>query len=283
MVRANGLNFIAICFCALCASDGALAQTSGNTLRDLFRTYVKLQSTEAKKVLDTTLENKMGVEGGVNSVVALQYEVLLRDENGKEMPVDPRQKEFQIGDQIRVRIQPLNDMYIYIFHEGASGHKTCLLPTEEEKAPAAKAGEALQLPDDGYFEFGPPTGEEKLIVVATEKPIKDLASLSNVVFKKPDEELTPDEKKIKKKLKATGLKTLQSIRKRQAAGTTYRGLISDEALNKFSQDLKKSGTSQGTLEEPPHDKETSAFVMAASNQKNRRPDLFVSIPLKSTK
>jgi len=253
----------------LVAVGAAGAQAQESNFSDLVRKYSKTQDAAAA----AQLAAKIGVDK-VDGVVALEYKVLHKV-GDKENNIDPNTHKFSLGDKIRVRIEPLNQMYIYIFHEGASGERVCLLPTEEEVPPLAKGNKELDLPTDGYFEFAAPPGDEKLIVVATEKPIADLAGLSNVVFKKPEEELTPKEKEIKEKLKASGQKVLQNIRARNDQ-TAYRGILSDEALQKLGE-----GKSRGiTVEEPIHGKTTSSFA-AATSSGGERPQLLISIPLKS--
>jgi hypothetical protein len=253
----------------LVAAAAGTSSAQESNFRDLVRKYAKSQDAAAANQIAA----KIGVEK-VDGVVALEYKVLHKVGN-EEKTVDPNTHKFNLGDKIRVRIEPLNEMYIYIFHEGASGERICLLPTEEEKAPLAKGNKELDLPSDGYFEFAAPPGDEKLIVVATEKPIPDLAGLSNVVFKKPGAALTPEEIKIKEKLKASGQKVLQNIKSRNDQ-TAYRGILSDEALKKLGE-----GKTRGvTLEEPPHDKTQSSFAVATSSNGDR-PQLLINIPLKS--
>lgn len=212
----------------------------------------------------------------------MDYTVVLR-QDGQEKDVDPQAQQFQIGDKILVKVQPVTDAYIYIFYQGASGEKACLLPKEDrgETAPLIKGGTTVKLPEDGYFEFVAPPGSEELIVVATEKPVPDLAGLSNVVFKKADEELTPEEQEIKKTLKATVNKTLTSIRDRQAKSNKFRGLLNDEAMQQYTQSVRKTSATRGVIEEPPHGASGSTFVVSASTDRNDAASLMVSIPLKS--
>lgn len=265
---------------ALLLAAGVLAPPSevraddAPTFRDLVRKYVTAQVSAVKA------EPLPGLPEELQKVVALEYTVLLRD-GENETPVDAETHMFKIGDKIRVRIEPLSDLYIYIFTEGASGERKCLLPEGRETSPLAKQGELLDLPTDGFIEFVPPAGEEKLIVVATDAPSDDLAALADVVFKKPDEELTDEQKAIQKKLKARTQKTLKSIRERQEQGTRYRGLFGDDELKKVGSEVESEGAAVATLVEPPHGDETSTFSMAASFKKEGRGELYVTIPLKS--
>lgn len=257
----------------LCPASCAWAD-EGTTFRDLVRKYNK--DTDSKVLAD-----QIGFSKEVEHLVALEYMVLLRSD-GKETPVtDAKAHQFKLGDQIRVRLQPLNDTYIYIFHEGASGNRVCLLPTEEEKPPFVKAGSQIVLPDDGYFEFSAPPGSEQLLVVATEKPVSDLAGLANVVFNKPDDQLTPEEKEIKKNIRAKVHERLKSIRDQQAQATTYRGLLNDQGMQNLSREVKKSGASETVIEEPGNAKSPSSLALVASTDKDAKPALFLTISLRS--
>jgi len=244
------------------------------TFRDLVRKYTK--DGDGK-----TLAKKIGFSKEVQHVVALEYAILL-NEGGKETPVaDVKTHHFKLGDRIRVKIEPVSGAYLYILHEGASGHRVCLLPAGDEKAPFVKSGGSISLPEDGYFEFAEPPGSEQLLVVATEKPVSDLAGLTNVVFNKPDELLTPQEKEIKNSIKAKVEQRLKSIRERQAGTTTYRGLLSDNAMENFTRDVKQSGASETVIEEPAGKGDGRNFTMVASTKSDARPALFVTIPLRS--
>ncbi len=252
---------------------GPTSAADGSTFRDLVRKYVK--DGDGKQ-----LGTLIGFSQPVQHVIALEYTVLVK-RDGHEEAVDPQTHEFKLGDRIRVRVQPWSDTYIYIFHEGASGARVCLLPTEQEKPPFVKGGQTLELPGDGYFEFSAPPGNEQLLVVAAEKPTGDLAGLSNVVFNKPDDQLTPSEKEIKNSLKAKVQKTLKSIRARQSETTTYRGLLNEDAVKDFARNVERSGNSRGVLEEPPTAKDSATFAMAASAKNDPQANLLVSIALKS--
>lgn len=257
----------------MCATWTLAQQPGKSRIRNLVREY--FTSTDTAKE-DSPLANTLGMKTGVESVVALEYTVLQLTPEG-EVAVDPSNKQFNIGDKIRVKIEPLEDLYIYIFHEGPTGEQTCLLPTSNEKPPLARAHKPLVLPADGYLKFSPPPGDEKLIVVAAEQPINDLTLLASVVFKKPDQELTPEEKQVKAKLKASGQQMLKSIREQQAQGSTFRGILSPEAEKKLAAKTK----SRAMVEEPPHGDKKSTFAMAASAKGSGKPSLLVSIPLRS--
>jgi hypothetical protein len=274
VMKRSKCSLVAIAMALVCLLHTVSSQAATEdewTFRDLARRY--FAQSDAKE-----LGKLVGLSGEVKHVVAMDYTVLLLKE-GKEQAVDPKEYRFKVGDQIRIKIQPMNDAYVYIFHEGASGERFCLLPTEQEKVPLLKAAVPLVLPEDGYFEFVTPPGDEKLLVVATERPIADLALLSSVVFKKPGETLTAEEQAIKDTFKATVNKTLKSIRDRHNANMTFRGLPSKADREKFAEGVRQSGATQVVIEEPPHGNTTGTLALVAST--DEAPNLFVTIPLVS--
>lgn len=251
-----------------------VASAEEATLRDLVRKYAKDGNGQ-------TLAKKIGFTKTPEHVVALEYSVLLTTDGKETAIADLKSHQFKLGDRIRVKIEPVGSAYLYILHEGASGTRTCLLPTSDEKAPLVSAGKSVILPDDGFFEFTEPPGDEQLLVVATEKPISDLAGLANVVFNKPDEQLTAQEKEIKQGIKAKVHKRLNSIREHQAAMTTYRGLLSEDAMQDFTKKVEQSSATETAIEEPAGGNKTSTFSMVACSKADAPPTLYVTIPLRS--
>jgi hypothetical protein len=270
-VRHLGLGVPLICLLLLPAVPAASEE--GATFRDLVRRYQ--ETGESGR-----LAQLVGFAKPVRHVVALDYTILLRVD-GDEKPVDPKGHRFRLGDRIRVRIQPMSDVYVYLFHEGASGERVCLLPDRQETAPLVEADDTVELPPSGYFEFVPPAGTERLVVVATERPIADLALLSNVVFKKPGDELTPEEEAVKKTFQATVAKTLESIRARHDQRMTFRGLPSKQGRREFAEKVQSAGATQVMVEEPPHGRTGGTLAMVAGTEEDESPNLLVTIPLES--
>jgi hypothetical protein len=245
------------------------------TFRDLTRKYFKDGDGSG-------LAKLVGYTDPVKKVIALEYKVLLFD-GGKEKPVDPKTYQFKVGDQIRVNIEPLSDYYVYIFHVGASGESGFLLPAKDEDPPLAKAGKPVALPDDGFFQFSEPPGEETLLVVAAEKPIADRAVLTRILGKKPGEKDTPEEEAVRKTLKATRKKVLKSVaetRKEILDHTVmWRGITAEaKPMQKLANEIRTRGVKEGTFEEPTANGTSAAYM---SCEEQAQPRLLVSIPLKS--
>jgi hypothetical protein len=246
------------------------ADEEEGTMRDLVRRYVKDKDP-------ALLKAATGLD--VQHVLALEHTILLVKDGKAEPLADPEKRQFKIGDQIRIRIRPVTDAYLYIFNEGASGERICLLPDKEEKAPLVKAGEAVDLPmDGGSFEFIAPPGKELVRVVATDKPAEDLAGLLHAVFKKQD--LTPAEEDLKKSIRAKIEARLQSIGKKQDQTITYRGLLTKEAMKDVRTKVDQGGGDEIVLRELPNQKQTSTFTMVAGAKADAQP-LMLTIPLQS--
>jgi hypothetical protein len=264
---------VAVCAWASMAMQDALAEEP--TFRDLTRKYFKDGN-------GTDLAKLVGYTDPVKKVIAMEYKVLLF-EDGKEVPVDPKTHEFRVGDKIRVSIEPLSDYYVYIYHVGASGQGGFLLPDKDEDPPLAKKGRPVALPDDGFFEFAVPPGEETLMVVAAEKPIADRAVLASILSKKPGEKDTPEEEAVRKTLKATRKKVLKSVEETSKEildhTVMWRGIAAEEKpMQQLADEIRTRGVKEGTFEEPTTNG-TSALYM--SSKEEGQPRLLVSIPLKS--
>jgi hypothetical protein len=272
-VRKMVLILVALATGALVAAQTALAEEP--TFRDLTRKYFKDGD-------GTDLAKLVGYAVPVKKVIALEYKVLLF-KDGKEVSVDPKTYQFKVGDQIRVSIEPLSDYYVYIYSIGASGKGEFLLPANEEVPPLAKAGKPVALPDDGFFQFTEPPGEETLLVVAAEKPVPDRRVLASILSKKPGEKLTPEEEAVSKTLKATRKKVLKSVAETRQEildhTVMWRGIAAEQTpVQKLAQDIRSRGVKDGTFEEPTPNG-TSAVYMSCKEE--FQPKLLVTIPLTS--
>jgi hypothetical protein len=206
--------------------------------------------------------------------IALEYTVIAVDDTGKEQFVDPHAHTFKVGDSFLVRIRPQDDVYVYVFNEGPTGERSCLLPSEGEKPPLVKKGAEISLPDDGgYFTFSEPAGEEKLVVVALTEPNDDLQLLTSAVFKSgrsAAENLTSEQREAKKRADAG----MESLRQRAGTGVQSRGPV-----RKVVERVEGLGADgRVTHVEPPRPGETSSYGIAVSAGD---PELFLDIPLHS--
>lgn len=242
--------------------------------RDLLRRYVGHHKDSVE------VEDKLGFPAETNQVMGLEYAVLLQ-KDGVDEAVDPEKYLFHAGDQIRVRIQPMNDLYVYVFFEDDRGCRRCLLPSDKNSPRLAKHDQPVELPSDGsVFEFEAGAKQETLVLIATERPDANLTTLCEAVCKKRDDRLTPEERAVQTELRSKNEKELASIHDRLAKAVAYRGRLSAVALARLSAEMKQVGAQDALLKEAPFDKQSSTLVVLFSKS-GSLPKLAVTIPLKS--
>lgn len=245
--------------------------------RDTLRRYVSQHKEGATK----PEQPPPGFPASIEQAIGLEYSVLLH-KDGIDEPVDPHRHRFHAGDQIRVRIQPFNDLYIYVFFEDPQKCRRCLLPSDKNSPRLARYDQPVELPSDGsVFEFEAAADQETLTIVATVQPDSELTTLCELVCKKRSDRLTPEERILQGELKLKNERAMSVIHDRQQKAVLYRGRLSNQTLGRVSDDMKQRGAQEAVVEEPPGEKQTSTLVAMFSNS-TARPKLIVTIPLKAT-
>lgn len=261
-------------FCLVAAVCLGRAAAVEPPFRDLLRRYVG----HLKEAED--LKDRLGFPAEVSQAIGLEYAVLLR-KDGLDEAVDPAKHAFQAGDQIRVRIQPLNDIYVYVFFEDDRGCRRCLLPSDKNSTRLAKHDLPIELPNDGgVFEFEAGAKRETLVLIATERPDANLTTLCEAVCKKRQDRLTPEDRAVQTDLRSKNDKELSLIHERLSKAVAFRGRLSAPALTRLSAEMKQIGAQDALLEEPPLDKQTSTLMVLFSNS-GSPVKLAVTIPLRS--
>ncbi len=229
----------------------------------------------------------IGYELPAAKVVALKYKVLLY-EKGAERIVDPKTFGFTVGDRVRLSVEPYTKSYIYIFHVGASKKQVFLYPRKGREPKAVEAAARVSLPEDGFFEFVQPPGDERLLVVASEKPITDLDVLGRVLSKHndPNATFTPEEQAIQKWLNATVEANLKSFQEKQIEKrdqvVRFRSLGGEEEPKELAGDVRARQPKSATLELPKANDGTLAVCLVLKEGSQGGPSSFlVTIPLNS--
>ena len=206
--------------------------------------------------------------------IGLEFKVVTLDGSGAEKWVDPEFHSFQIGDSFLVKIKPQDDVFVYVFTEGPKGERHCLLPTAEEKPAFVRAGKEISLPDDGgWFEFQPPAGSEKLVVIASKEANQKLSLLAAAAFNEAGRKLSSAEEAKKQELDA------------EVSGVRERGGIRTRGLNKKNMGSLTDGfdaeNGRETVIDPPKDGETTTLAISRVGSKAGPAELIVDIPLRS--
>lgn len=219
---------------------------------------------------------------------ALEYRVVLARPDGSTTTVDPKLHRFQVGDRIKVIVRPLTDSHVYIYHVGASGRGAFLLPREDEEATVVSAKREVTLPQEGYFEFVPPPGDEMLYVIATRQPVRDRELLARVITSRDPSKDTPEMKAQRQQINAVVAGALKSEAERRSErndGTIrYRGVFDQADRSRFVEDLRSRGVTWGSLELPPEKPGEGAVALGfrtAGTPPGVGTTLVVGIPLRS--
>ena len=208
--------------------------------------------------------------------IALEYTVILVDDAGNERAVDPAEHTFDVGDSFLVRIRPHDDLYVYVFNEGPSGERTCLLPASDEEPQLVKADAQIALPDDGgFFTFEPPAGEEKLVVVALPEPTEDIRLLATSVFKGQAGTLGTEAAAEERKKADSAISTL---REKSGAAVRTRGPVR-KVVERLDAGIGPGSTISHV--EPPSGGVPSSYGIAIVGQDADGPELVLDIALKS--
>jgi hypothetical protein len=208
--------------------------------------------------------------------IALEYTIESLDRAGIRTTVDPTRHFFNVGDSFLMKVKPQDDVYVYIFTEGPTGDRTLLLPAPDAagRHVLVPAGMEVVLPGDrSWFEFVPPAGEEKLVVVALKEPCKDLGKLQLASFERPpaaQEQIPPASKQSV--LQQT---TLDAVRSRQNLSIRLRGPVQKQ-VDLLSREFDRAKTF--TVIEPPTPEEPGTYALSVAN---RRPEIILDIPLRS--
>lgn len=210
------------------------------------------------------------------NVIGLEYTVMTVDKDGNEKAVDPESHPFHIGDSFLVRIKPQDDVYVYVFTEGPTGDKQCLLPSETESPTLVQSNTEISLPDDGgWFEFQPPAGNEKLVVIATKEPNTKLNLLAAAAFRESGKRLSVAEEAEKKQADTE----VAAVRERGAKGIRTRGPVKKNLGSLTTEFDQQAG--DATVIVPPSDDKPSTEVVRRLGEQAGAAELIIDIPLRS--
>src|SRR5262245_48364876 len=201
------LSILIVCVAALIVSAGAIAQDTGGALKAREAFYGAWPNAPSKRrpannpgqharpnnpdVAKPTEAPEATPAAGTdvaavvsqaeNSAEAqriplgLRYAILKRQAGAEWREVDI-DTVFRSGDNIRVTVEANDEGYLYIISQGASGKFVLLFPTSqvENGENRVKPYQRYVLPAQEQFTFEEPAGEERMQIILTREPIKDL-------------------------------------------------------------------------------------------------------------
>jgi hypothetical protein len=150
----------------------------------------------------------------------------------KRAEVDP-EKRFKTGDCFSLRFVPNRDGYVYVFSLGSSGRWTPLLPADPSEPPSmVRANTAAEVPAATCIRFEDPPGDEKLVVVVTERK-EDFEALNESIRESVAAPASPARKVGETRLMADNRLTKQ-LEAMGGGGLSSRDLVVEKTAAKQS-------------------------------------------------
>ena len=110
--------------------------------------------------------------------LGLKYNIMKRDETGDYSAV-AASSTFASGDQIRIRVESNDSGYLFVVHQGSSGKWEVLFPSAKAGTDnRIEASKSYDIPPSTVMSFDEKSGTEKLFVVLSRQPEKDLEGLT---------------------------------------------------------------------------------------------------------
>jgi|SRR5581483_4271717 len=200
--RINGTGASLICLTWL--GVAALADNSSQlTARQLYYTTKKPSKPKTATTKDTLPNSDKPVEsttpststtgtGGVPvpsrevtvPYLGLRYSILQVDDRDRAEEVDPN-KVFRSGDRVQLKLESNDGGYLYVVLQGSMGDWSVLFPSAEIRFGnnLMLSGRPVMIPGEefGDFKFDKDPGTEKLFVVLSRQPEKNLEQLVQTI------------------------------------------------------------------------------------------------------
>jgi hypothetical protein len=107
--------------------------------------------------------------------LGLRYTLLQKSPDERYVEVMPS-TVFHSGDRVKVSIMANHQGYLYIIQQGSSGNWSPIFPSADAPRDSnfVESGKVYEIPGDGAFELNQQAGKEKLFIVLSLEPIRDL-------------------------------------------------------------------------------------------------------------
>jgi|GEM_PF-895812 len=135
--------------------------------------------------------DKKGLEE--NPLLTIKYQVLTRDEGGAPQQVDASNREFKVGEQVKLAFTPNQRGFLYVVHHSIDNNNKIIdqphviFPSprindgkndvkKDEAYTVPKYCPEFENPDDCWFEITPPSGRDFFTVIFSRDEIVSLPS-----------------------------------------------------------------------------------------------------------
>ena len=162
LLRLSGFIRLTVAFVLLCASSGIAGsqETSDAQARGMFLDSRPSDST-----------GKVVKPSGKPGRLGLGYTLFI-EQDGSSRRVSPTHV-FHSGDRVRILVETSREVYLYVFHQEGTGPADLLFPDARLRGGENIVSAHLPsfVPHSGWFVFDNRPGDEKLTLVASEKPL----------------------------------------------------------------------------------------------------------------
>ena len=134
---------------------------------------VSVRTEAPRKVQDQRAKQKKEQRPRSESYLGLSYWIDLVDHQGKYLRTTTS-RVFRSGDRIKLNLRSNRNGYLYVIGLGSSGTSRVLFPDRDDVANGIKAKTTYAVPFSTNLKFDDTPGEEKLLVLLSQKPIPQL-------------------------------------------------------------------------------------------------------------
>ena len=113
------------------------------------------------------------------SYLGISYWIDLMDHQGKFVRTTAS-RVFRSGDRIKLNLRSNRNGYLYVIGVGSTGTSRVLFPDSDEVANGIKAKVTYAVPFDSNLKFDDSPGEERLLILLSQRPIAQLARRGEV-------------------------------------------------------------------------------------------------------
>ncbi|MBI1749887.1 MAG: DUF4384 domain-containing protein, partial [Acidobacteria bacterium] len=178
-----GGSLLAVCLVSACLAQAPADQN----VRGIF-----LESRPAKETKAAQAAPKAGKGPAQAGRLALGYTLFLDAAEGPRR-VKP-ERVFHSGDRLRLLVELNRDGFLYVLHQEEDGTSTLLYPDAriEDGENRVAAHGLCEVPAGAWFVFDEQPGDERLTLVASEKPLENIPRGKQLAGR-PGFKLTPAE------------------------------------------------------------------------------------------
>ena len=158
---------------ALCAGGDAYGAGAKAIFYDEGDVSVRAEAPGKVKTKRASHKQEQRSSSSSPSYLGISYWIDLMDHRGKFVRTTAS-RVFRSGDRIRLNLRSNRNGYLYVIGVGSSGASRVLFPDSAYVANGIKAKVTYAVPFDSILKFDDSPGEEKLLILLSQRPLPQL-------------------------------------------------------------------------------------------------------------